>query len=408
MEHGDEAAWGAARSWARSGVMGLCGHPGGPPLLPPLSVASKLSEMVTEVEQQTATRGRPVRVSWEAALAGRAALLGLTRQGAASPNRSCRLLEARCGEVALNLSRNEDVDMVPALTGNPGSGDHWTSVAAAASRSSASEFVSRARMLGLAAAVPGERRPGAPYQIAMRASPKANESDRPWTVVDLSSLWAGPLAARILAEAGARVTKVEDPSRLDGARQSPSFFSWLHPSSERTERFDFKSPAGRKQLAELIDSADVVIEASRPRALEQVGLSPDERNGPDGQVWLSITAHGRTGEGRNWAGFGDDAAIAGALTCRDADGRTMFCGDAIADPITGLAGGLAVLKCLARGGGQLIDLSLSGMAAWAATGDLNNYGPEVRRTKCGWSLALGDRSEPINQRPEALDLVGNF
>lgn len=403
----EEAAWDAARSWARSGVMALCGHPDGPPLLPPLSVAPKLSATVGEIELRTASWGRPVRLSWEAALAGRAALMGLTRQGAWSANRTCRLIEAADGEVALNLSRPEDVDLVPALTRTEETGDYWKPVAAAASRSPAEEFVGLARLLGLAAAVPAERGPAAPYQLTVRANPKAGRAGGPWTVVDLSSLWAGPLAARVLAESGARVVKVEDPSRLDGARRSLAFFSWLHPSSERTERFEFKSSSGRRQLAELVDSADVVIEASRPRALEQIGLSPDQRSGPDGQVWLSITAHGRTGEARNWAGFGDDAAIAGGLACRDDDNRTVFCGDAIADPITGLAGALAVLKCLDEGGGQLIDISLSGAAAWFAAGDLNGFHPVTKRTEHGWELLHGDQFEPVRERPGSLRLVIN-
>ena len=403
----EQAAWEAARGWARSGVMALCGHPDGPPVLPSLSMPSKLSAIVSEIELRTASWGRPVRVSWEAALAGRAALLGLTRQGTWSPNRTCRVLEAADGEVVLNLSRPDDVEMVPALTGAEETDDYWSPVAAAASRSPAEEFVALARLLGLAAAVPAERAPAAPYRLAGRANPKVGRADAPWTVVDLSSLWAGPLAARILAEAGARVVKVEDPSRLDGARRSPEFFSWLHPSSERTERFEFKSSSGRGRLAELVDSADVVIEASRPRALEQIGLSPDQRPGPDGQVWLSITAHGRSGEARNWAGFGDDAAIAGGLACSDADDRTVFCGDAIADPITGLAGALAVLRCLDEGGGQLIDISLSGTAAWFAADDLNGFDPVVKRIERGWALFLGDHSEPIRDRPGSLRLVVN-
>lgn len=403
----EEAAWEAARSWARSGLMALCGHPDGPPVLPPLSMPSKLSGIVSEIELRTASRGRPVRLSWEAALAGRAALLGLTRQGAWSPNGTCRVLEAADGEVVLNLSRPDDVEMVPALTGTQETDDYWNPVAAAASRSTAAEFVSLARLLGLAAAAPAERDPSAPYQVEVRASPKGGRPDDRWTVVDLSSLWAGPLAARVLAEAGAKVVKVEDPTRPDGARRSPEFFSWLHPSSERTERFEFKASSGRRQLAELVDSADVVIEASRPRALEQIGLSPDQRSGPDGQVWLSITAHGRTGEARNWVGFGDDTAIAGGLACSDADGRTVFCGDAIADPITGLVGALAVLKCLDDGGGQLIDMSLSGTAAFLAAGDRHGFDPVVKRTEAGWALFLDDQHEQIREGPGSLRLVVN-
>ena len=47
-------------------------------------------------------------------------------------------------------------------------------------------------------------------------------------VVDLSSLWAGPIVGRILAEAGAQVTKVESSGRRDAARDNPAFYRWVH------------------------------------------------------------------------------------------------------------------------------------------------------------------------------------
>ncbi len=124
-------------------------------------------------------------------------------------------------------------------------------------------------------------------------------------------------------------------------------------------QLDFRSPAGRAEAAALLDTADVVIEASRPRALEQLGLGPEDRPERPGRVWLSITGHGRSAPGRDWVAFGDDAAVAGGLVGWDASSQPVFCGDAIADPITGLVGAVAVLRALAAGGGQLIDLAMS-------------------------------------------------
>jgi crotonobetainyl-CoA:carnitine CoA-transferase CaiB-like acyl-CoA transferase len=218
-------------------------------------------------------------------------------------------------------------------------------------------------------------------------------------------LWAGPLCARILAEAGARVVKVEDRCRPDGARRSPSFYRWIHPVAERGVRIDFNSADGRRALGTLLDSADVVIEASRARALEQIGFSPEQRDGPDGQIWLSITAHGRSGDARNWIGFGDDTAVAGGFMCRDADGGAAFCGDAIADPITGLVGALAVLRARHEGGGQLIDLSLSGAASWAGAGELDGPAPVVEPADGGWQVSLGGRSIRVADRPASAVLV---
>ena len=393
--------------------MALCGRSDGPPLLPPtLSLPARLSGIVEEIERLSTSRNRAVRFSWEAALAGRAALLGIHRRGRMSPNGTCRLLKAPDGDVALNLPRPDDIELVPALTEtSSASHDPWEAVAEMASRTPAGEFVSRARLLGLAAAVPSERGAKHPYRSTRLAEPRPLPTDRPWAVVDLSSLWAGPFAARVLAESGARVIKVEDPQRLDGARQNPAFYSWVHPAVEVSARIDIRSSDGRVELSKLLDSAEVVIEASRPRALEQIGLSPEQRGIPPGQIWLSITAHGRTGAGRDWTGFGDDAAVAGGLICRDLDGTTTFCGDAIADPITGLVAGLAVLRSLREGGGQLIETSLSGVAAWV-TNQLGGLpGSEVARAEraapaeAKWLVRSGHRSVPVAESPPQLPLV---
>ena len=422
----DESAWEAVEAWARSGVMALCGRGGGPPLLPPaLSLPARLSGIVEEIERLGSSRvrsgDRAVRLSWEAALAGRAQLLGLRRRGRVSPNGTCRLLTTPDGDVALNLPRPDDIELVPALTETSRAiHDPWEAVTETASRMPAGEFVSRARLLGLAAAVPGERVAEHPYRSTRLAEPRPLATDRSWAVVDLSSLWAGPLAARVLAESGARVIKVEDPARLDGARQNPAFYSWVHPAIEVSARIDFTSSDGRQELSKMLDSADVVIEASRPRALEQIGLSPEQRGIPPGQIWLSITAHGRTGAARDWTGFGDDAAVAGGLICRDLDGTATFCGDAIADPTTGLLAGLAVLRSLREGGGQLIEMSLSDVASWVSglwggppDSDAERVElverveqvEQVEGSESGWLVRNGHRSVPVAESPPHLALV---
>ena len=403
--------------------MALCGDPAGPPALPPLFAAPRIAGVAEEIGRLTAARGRPVRVVWEAALSGRAAILGLSRQGRTSANGSCRLLRAADGDVALNLPRPDDMSLIPALTCDPGSETRpWEASAAFAMSVPAAEFVARARLLGLAASVAGERswRRGTPdptvaepYTTVRRGEPRLAESHQRLTgsrfrVVDMSALWAGPVAARVLAEAGAEVIKVEDISRPDAARQRPEFYSWIHPLNETTERLDLTSTSGRQRLLGLLEAADVVIESSRTRALEQMGLGADQLQAPEGQVWLGLTAHGRDGSARDWIGFGDDAAAAGSLLCRDPNGGVTFCGDAIADPVAGLVGAMAVLRCLAGGGGHLIDVSLSGAAAWAAAGSppvTRQSGFAIDRSADGWVLRQGDLNEPIAEGPPTLQWI---
>jgi crotonobetainyl-CoA:carnitine CoA-transferase CaiB-like acyl-CoA transferase len=179
----------------------------------------------------------------------------------------------------------------------------------------------------------------------------------------------------LLGLAGAQVIKVESPARPDGARSgNREFFDWLH-AGHRSLSVDFSTRAGRAVLASLLEVADVVIESSRPRALAALGVAPGMIRHPPGQVWLSITGYGRSMPER--VAFGDDAAVAGGLVgwtgserAGDEPAGPVFCADAIADPLAGACGALAVARSRSAGGGELIDLPMRDVAAaFAATLD---------------------------------------
>jgi len=178
-------------------------------------------------------------------------------------------------------------------------------------------------------------------------------------VVDLSALWAGPLCAHLLGRAGLRIVKVESTRRPDGARAGDArFYGWLHGGHESVA-LDLSSSGGREALGRLVAAADVVVESSRPRALAQLGIDVEAvlADRP-GTTWVSITGHGRRGEAAQRVAFGDDAAVAAGLVAHDDQGAPVFCGDAIADPITGLAAALGALTSLAAGGGHLVDVPM--------------------------------------------------
>ena len=164
-------------------------------------------------------------------------------------------------------------------------------------------------------------------RVSRIAAPSAGARLAGAVVVDLSSMWAGPLCARLLGLAGADVIKVETASRPDGGRAGERrFFDWLH-AGHRSVVLDFRSEAGRRALAALLAAADVVIEASRPRALAQLGLAPEMIRHRAGQVWLSITGYGRGDGDGAWAervAFGDDAAVAGGLVWPATGGLVAF------------------------------------------------------------------------------------
>jgi crotonobetainyl-CoA:carnitine CoA-transferase CaiB-like acyl-CoA transferase len=111
-----------------------------------------------------------------------------------------------------------------------------------------------------------------------------------------------------------------------------------------------------------LEAADIVIESSRPAALSRRGLGPVDVAPRDGRVWMRVTGHGTDGDRANWVAFGDDAAVSGGLV-RDAQDGPEFCGDAIADPLTGLHAAAAIAESLSRGGGELIEMSMAAVAA---------------------------------------------
>ncbi len=365
--------------WAASGGMALTGHADGLPSLTPAAAFWLLGQVTDELALATGTVGLSVRADPGELIAGRAALAGFTRQGQVSAGGTSRLLRCADGWSGVTLSRADDVAAVPALLGLLGLdvpepaalADAWAALAAAALATSAPTLADGAQLLGIpAAALPplpaiaaGAAWP--PWEVSRIAGVSSARLDGA-LVVDLSSMWAGPLCARLLGLGGARVVKVETPDRPDGARAgNRAFFDWLH-AGHQSVVLDLRSASGRDSLGTLLAAADVVIEASRPRALEQLGLAPSQVRHRDGQVWLSITGYGRATPGR--VAFGDDAAVGGGLVALvpgpdGAGDEPVFCADAVADPLTGVCGALAVARSLADGGGQLIDLPMRAVAA---------------------------------------------
>jgi hypothetical protein len=342
------------------------GSPGPPTLTDPQ--IRLLARLADDINNRITGTGRVGGLDWHDELTLRSRLLGRWPGERSSASGACRILRSADGWIAISIARPWDLEVLPALVEGPVAQDHWATVGGWAAGRTGSDAVHRARLLDMAAA-PFDSIPS-DTPVPLRATRRWPSRDaQPLThvhVVDLSSLWAGPLAARILSAAGAAVTKVESASRPDGARETPDFYRHLHPEEQPNVVVDLSSASGRARLHELVESADVVIEASRPRALQQLGSGPDQVRGRAGRVWLSITGYGRRGPGSNWVAFGDDAAVAGGLTARTDAGEPVFCADAIADPLTGLFGAAAVLRSLAAGGGHLIDLALAGAAAAVA------------------------------------------
>jgi crotonobetainyl-CoA:carnitine CoA-transferase CaiB-like acyl-CoA transferase len=169
--------------------------------------------------------------------------------------------------------------------------------------------------------------------------------------------------------------KVESLERPDAARRGQSDFFSLLNGWKASVALPFSNPEGRARLAALVEQADIVVEASRPRALAQLGLDAEAIVAQRGSTWVSITGHGRDAPHGDWVAFGDDAAAAGGLLARDVNGDPCFCGDAIADPLTGLHAALAAWSSWAHGGGRMVELSLAQVAGWVRTRPLPTEAP---------------------------------
>jgi hypothetical protein len=353
-------------AWARSGAMALTGRPDGPPLGPPSPLVPGLRAIADVLAERTGHTGPTVRVDPIALLGERAAMAGLRRGGAVSCGGGTRLLEAADGWIAVSLTRPEDLESVPAWLGVDAT---WPSISAAVADRSTADVVDQGVLLGLPVAALGTQPvppPGLPVTATRLSADPPARGVAGARVVDLTSLWAGPLCGSLLADGGARVTKVESTTRPDGARRGTRAFFDLLQAGNETATVDITTEDGRQQLAARLAGADIVLEASRPRALEQLGIDRDEllrEGGP--QVWVSITGYGRVGPARDRVAFGDDASIAGGLVAWDEVGP-CFCADAVADPATGLTAAAAVADALSVGGRWTIDIALASVAAHLA------------------------------------------
>ncbi|MBN2622663.1 MAG: CoA transferase [Acidimicrobiales bacterium] len=362
-------------AWAASGAMWLTGPSGSPPLGPPAGMVTELRAVADVLHRHARALGTGITIDPLALLGERAAIAGLSRRGTTSCGGATRLFPARDGWMALTLARPDDVELVPAWLETDVVDDVWATVTRVAAARPSALLVERARLLGLPAAAlpasPGEppRAPGPLAPLPVRAIPVAGPAAAAppsaladLLVVDLSSLWAGPLCGGLLAEAGARVVKVESTTRPDGARRGPAAFFDLLNHAKQSVGVDLRSRGDLTRLRDLLHRADVVIEASRPRALTQLGIDAEALVAAGGpRVWVSITAHGRSGPAGERVGFGDDAAVAGGLVSWNGT-QPCFCADAIADPTTGVVAAAAALDALVAGGRWLLDVAMAGVA----------------------------------------------
>jgi hypothetical protein len=334
-------------------------------------------------------------------LGERAMLAGFRIPGRVSAGGGCRLYETRTGMIALNLARADDRDLLPALfevdavTGED-------EIASLIARRDADALVARGALLGLAVANEAGERPSAACTRLTSPIAARRPARRAPRVVDLAALWAGPLAGHLLWLAGAEVTKVESCRRPDAMRGG-DFFALLN-QGKASVAIDFHGSADRAALLALIARSDIVIEASRPRALEQLGIHADELvRALPGLTWLTITGHGTEDGAADRIGFGDDCGVAAGLSAalRDAGGQPGFVGDAIGDPLTGIRAAGAAWTAWASGQGGRIGVAMSGVVAEAMAMTRARNPAAFDRVLLDWAAAEGEPFPIVPARPSS-------
>ncbi|MER6087922.1 CaiB/BaiF CoA transferase family protein [Streptomyces bluensis] len=190
-------------------------------------------------------------------------------------------------------------------------------------------------------------------------------------VLDLATLFAGPLAATMLGDFGAEVIKVEhprrpDPSRGHGPSKDGVGLWWkLLGRNKRTMTLDLSKPGGRTTLLRLATTADVIIENFRPGTLEKWGLGWTELSAANPRLVLArVTGFGQYGPYARRPGFGTLAeAMSGfAAITGEPDAPPTLPPFGLADSIAGLTTAYAVMTALTArertGEGQVVDMAI--------------------------------------------------
>ncbi|MFV2198552.1 CaiB/BaiF CoA transferase family protein [Nocardiopsis sp. LOL_012] len=191
-------------------------------------------------------------------------------------------------------------------------------------------------------------------------------------VLDIATLFAGPMAATMLGDFGADVIKVEhpdrgDPVRTHGAAKNGTGLWWkMLGRNKKSVGLYLGSEDGREAFKQMVAGADVVIENFRPGTLERWGLGYDVLSRINPRLILArVTGFGQFGPYAHRPGFGTLAeAMSGfAAITGEPDGPPVLPPFGLADGIAALTTAYAVMTAVhARtrtGRGQVIDLAIT-------------------------------------------------
>ncbi len=139
-------------------------------------------------------------------------------------------------------------------------------------------------------------------------------------VIELTKIWAGPYAGKLLAFLGAEVIRVESLDSLDASRRfgvkdinaAPGFQA-VNPG-KCSVQLNMKSEEGRRLLADLVKQSDIVIENLRPGAAKRMGFGYEQlREMKQDIIAVSMSMHGQEGPLSYQTGYAPSFSALGGL-----------------------------------------------------------------------------------------------
>ena len=182
-------------------------------------------------------------------------------------------------------------------------------------------------------------------------------------VLDLTMMWAGPYATRVLAEMGAEVLKIESPSAWDNIRTliplegveepwNASYYFNDYNRDKKSVALDLAQERGRELFLGLVARSDVVIENYRASVMDNLGLGYESlRSAREDIIVISMAGFGKFGAERDHVGFGpiiEQMSGLASLSGYGDDGMPYKTGISYGDPVAGKAAVAAVALGLIR------------------------------------------------------------
>lgn len=257
-------------------------------------------------------------------------------------------------------------------------------------------------------------------------------------IIAVEQYGAGPFGTQHLADLGAEVIKIENPSDGGDVGRSvgPYFFgkgdSHFHQSFNRNKKsitLDLKQPEGQEVLHELVKTADAVFDNLRGDIPAKLGLTYEHLKEYNPKIVCAhLSAYGRTGDRAKWPGYDYlMQAEAGYLSLTgEPDGPPARFGISIIDMMTGTMTALGLVSALvgarAGGVGRDVDVSLfdvamhnlSYLATWYLNeGVVTGRAPrsahpsltpsQLYRTKDGWIFIMCNKEKFFGVLCELID-----